>query len=208
MDTIDRSVSHKRGSPGKPRRRGRGGCWARHGARRAGGPSHSPPTRRVTLAPARYTLHRDAVAGAGGRRLAAAGNLLGHSDAGLRHHLNCRGTEPFRHPEGTSGVCLQGYAGLVCAPARHLSALQQRRPRGDECQRHLARHDDPAGARHVRRRRAGSGLADLCSRRCPVPVSSKLGLARPITPDVNRWHVHDHRARWCRLVGEPVAPGH
>ena len=40
------------------------------------------------------------------------------------------------------------------------------------------------------------------------PVSSQLGLARPITPDVDRWHVRDHRARWCRLVGEPVAPGH
>ena len=39
-------------------------------------------------------------------------------------------------------------------------------------------------------------------------VSPRLGLARPITPAVNRWHVRDHRARWCRLVGKPVAPGH
>ena len=118
------------------------------------------------------------------------------------------GRSPFRHPDGTPGIRLQGCAGLVCAPARHLPALQQRRPGGDECQRDLARHDDPAGARHIRCRRAGSGLADLCSRRCPVPGSPRLGLARPVTPAVNRWHVRDHRARWCRLVGKPVAPGH
>ena len=118
MDTIDPSYPISVGAQGSPApRSGRVLGTARSSPRRR--PFRNPPTRRV-----RWLLHD--IPYIAMLLLVLVGVVLrlpvltGHSDAGLRHHLDCRGTGPFRHAEGTYGVRLQGDAGLVCAPARHL----------------------------------------------------------------------------------------